>query len=146
NLLGLEEIEGEDDFREEYACPFCSDYFDIVSLCCHVGQDPHMDTINGVCPVCAVKVSSDMVAHITLQHSNIIIAADPLLSSFISPMAESSLCGEETGSTAKKTLSQSLPERNVEKKLLSAEDHREKLKQSEFVQGVFSSMILVDDL
>ncbi|RID43595.1 hypothetical protein BRARA_I00446, partial [Brassica rapa] len=172
NLLGLEEIEGEDDFREEYACPFCSDYFDIVSLCCHVGQDPHMDTINGVCPVCAVKVSSDMVAHITLQHSNMkarrggaqsmltilkrefpdgklqsyIIAADPLLSSFISPMAESSLCGEETGSTAKKTLSQSLPERNVEKKLLSAEDHREKLKQSEFVQGVFSSMILVDDL
>ncbi|WZZ12213.1 hypothetical protein YC2023_105302 [Brassica napus] len=106
NLLGLEEIEGEDDFREEYACPFCSDYFDIVSLCCHVGQDPHMDTINGVCPVCAVKVSSDMVAHITLQHSNM----------------------------------------NVEKKLLSAEDHREKLKQSEFVQGVFSSMILVDDL
>ncbi|CDY19747.1 BnaA09g04000D [Brassica napus] len=93
------------------------------------GRNPHMDTINGVCPVCAVKVT-----------------ADPLLSSFISPMAESSLCGEETGSTAKKTLSQSLPERNVEKKLLSAEDHREKLKQSEFVQGVFSSMILVDDL
>ncbi|CAN6970156.1 unnamed protein product [Brassica rapa subsp. trilocularis] len=53
-------------------------------------------------------------------------------------MAESSLCGEETGSTAKKT--------NVEKKLVSEEDHREKLKQSEFVQGVFSSMILVDDL
>ncbi|KAG5381868.1 hypothetical protein IGI04_033338 [Brassica rapa subsp. trilocularis] len=136
----------------------------ISTLCCHVGEDLHMDTINGVCPVCAVKVSSDMVAHITLQHSNMkarrggaqsmltilkrefpdgklqsyIIAADPLLSSFISPMAESSLCGEETGSTAKKT--------NVEKKLVSEEDHREKLKQSEFVQGVFSSMILVDDL
>nr|VDD28209.1 unnamed protein product [Brassica oleracea] len=75
------------------------------------------------------------------------------LSSFISPMAavelfisESSLCGEETGSTAKKTLGQSLPERNVEKTLLSEEDHREKLKQSEFVQGVFSSMVLDDDL
>lgn len=45
------------------------------------------------------------------------IAADPLLSSFISAMAadklfisEASLCGEETGS-AKKTSNQSLPER-----------------------------------
>ncbi|WZZ84802.1 hypothetical protein YC2023_113381 [Brassica napus] len=61
-------------------------------------------------------------------------------------ISESSLCGEETGSTAKKTLGQSLPERNVEKTLLSEEDHREKLKQSEFVQGVFSSMMLDDDL
>uniref|UniRef100_A0A0D3E160 Di19 zinc-binding domain-containing protein n=1 Tax=Brassica oleracea var. oleracea TaxID=109376 RepID=A0A0D3E160_BRAOL len=124
--------------QQEYACPFCSDYFDIVSLCCHLDEDHPMDTINGVCPVCAVKVSSDMLL---------------TLFSFISPMAavelfisESSLCGEETGSTAKKTLGQSLPERNVEKTLLSEEDHREKLKQSEFVQGVFSSMMLDDDL
>ncbi|KAF8105454.1 hypothetical protein N665_0157s0041 [Sinapis alba] len=197
NFLGFEEIEGEDDFREEYACPFCSDYFDIVSLCCHIDEDHPMNTINGVCPVCAVKVSSDMVAHITLQHANMFkvttrkrksrrggaqsmlsilkrefpdgnfqslfegssrvvppsssnIAADPLLSSFISPMAdelfisESGLCGET--SSAKKILNQSFPERNVEKKSLSAEDHREKLKQSEFVQGVFCSTILDDDL
>ncbi|VVB15223.1 unnamed protein product [Arabis nemorensis] len=206
-FLGFEEIEGEDDFREEYACPFCSDYFDIVSLCCHVDEDHPMDAKNGVCPVCAVKVSSDMVAHITLQHANIVfhsltkyygtrkrksrrggaqsmlsilkrefpdgnfqslfdgssrvissssssnIAADPLLSSFISPMAddffisESSLCAET--SSAKKTLNQGLPERfsrNVEKQSLSAEDHREKLKQSEFVQGILSSTILNDGL
>ncbi|ESQ32211.1 hypothetical protein EUTSA_v10004901mg [Eutrema salsugineum] len=190
NFLGLEEIEGDDDFREEYACPFCVDYFDIVALCCHIGEDHPADANNGVCPVCAVRVSSDMVAHITLQHANMksrrsggaqsmlsilkrefpdgnfqslfegssrvvsssssSIAADPLLSSFISPMAddffisESSLCAE-TGS-AKKTYNQSLPERNVEKKSLSAEDHREKLKQSEFVQGILSSAILDDDL
>ncbi|KAF3500238.1 hypothetical protein F2Q69_00039808 [Brassica cretica] len=53
-----------------YACPFCSDFFDIVSLCCHLDEDHPLNTINGVCPVCAVKVSSDMVAHITLQHAN----------------------------------------------------------------------------
>ncbi|KAF2552411.1 hypothetical protein F2Q68_00036664 [Brassica cretica] len=47
NFLGFEEIEGEDDFREEYACPFCSDYFDIVSLCCHIDEDHPMNTING---------------------------------------------------------------------------------------------------
>ncbi|CAH8361419.1 unnamed protein product [Eruca vesicaria subsp. sativa] len=72
------------------------------------------------------------------------IAADPLLSSFISPMADGLFISET--SSAKKTLNQSLPERSVEKKSLSAEDHREKLKQSEFVQGIFSSMILDDDL
>ncbi|CAH8360253.1 unnamed protein product [Eruca vesicaria subsp. sativa] len=185
NFLGFEEVEGEDEFREEYACPFCSDYFDIVSLCCHIDEDHPNDTINGVCPVCAVKVSSDMVAHITLQHANMkrkprrggaqsmlsilkrefpdgnfqslfegssrlvvpsssSIAADPLLSSFISPMADGLFITEP--SSAKKTLNHSLPERSVEKKSLSAEDHREKLKQSEFVQGIFSSMILDDDL
>ncbi|CAL9231710.1 unnamed protein product [Arabidopsis halleri] len=196
NFLGFEEIEGEDDFREEYACPFCSDYFDIVSLCCHIDEDHPVDAKNGVCPVCAVKVSSDMIAHITLQHANMFkvtrkrksrrggaqsmlsilkrefpdgnfqslfegtsravssssasIAADPLLSSFISPMtddffiSESSLCAET--SSDKKTSNQSLPERNVEKQSLSAEDHREKLKQSEFVQGILSSMILEDGL
>uniref|UniRef100_A0A1J3KAX4 Protein DEHYDRATION-INDUCED 19-like protein 6 n=1 Tax=Noccaea caerulescens TaxID=107243 RepID=A0A1J3KAX4_NOCCA len=201
NFLGFEEIEGEDDFREEYACPFCSDYFDIVSLCCHIDEDHPMETINGVCPVCAVKVSSDMVAHITLQHANMFkvtrkrktrrggggggggaqsmlsmlkrefpdgnfqsllegssrvltssstnVAADPLLSSFISPMvddlyiSESSLCA--VTSSAKKTSNQSLPERNVEKQCLSAEDHRKKLKQSEFVQGILSSMMILDD-
>ncbi|XP_033129240.1 protein DEHYDRATION-INDUCED 19 homolog 5-like [Brassica rapa] len=42
------EVEGEDEFREEYACPFCSDYFDIVSLCCHIDEDHPMDTINGI--------------------------------------------------------------------------------------------------
>ncbi|KAL0685911.1 hypothetical protein Bca4012_052759 [Brassica carinata] len=192
NFLGFEEAEGEEEFREEYACPFCSDYFDIVSLCCHIDENHPMDTINGVCPVCAVKVSSDMVAHITLQHANmrkstrrggaqsmlsilkrefpdgnfqslfegssrVVVppsssstAADPLLSSFISPMADGLFISES--SSAKKTSNQSFPERyllhssSVEKKSLSAEDHREKLKQSEFVQGIFSSMILDDDL
>ncbi|CAN6853971.1 unnamed protein product [Brassica oleracea] len=129
--LGFLSPSGELFNQQEYACPFCSDYFDIVSLCCHLDEDHPMDTINGV------------------KHLFSLLT----LSSFISPMAavelfisESSLCGEETGSTAKKTLGQSLPERNVEKTLLSEEDHREKLKQSEFVQGVFSSMMLDDDL
>ncbi|KAF3541571.1 hypothetical protein F2Q69_00024919 [Brassica cretica] len=48
NFLGFEEAEGEEEFREEYACPFCSDYFDIVSLCCHIDENHPMDTINGV--------------------------------------------------------------------------------------------------
>ncbi|KAG2274304.1 hypothetical protein Bca52824_056859 [Brassica carinata] len=42
------EVEGEDEFREEYVFPFCSDYFDIVSLCCHIDEDHPMDTIKGI--------------------------------------------------------------------------------------------------
>lgn len=47
-FLGFEEIDGEEEFREEFACPFCSDYFDIVSLCCHIDEDHPMEAKNGV--------------------------------------------------------------------------------------------------
>ncbi|XP_073308591.1 protein DEHYDRATION-INDUCED 19 homolog 3-like isoform X2 [Primulina huaijiensis] len=70
-LMGFEELEVEDDIREEYICPFCSEYFDIVGLCCHIDDEHPVETNNGVCPVCSVRVGVDMVAHITLQHGNI---------------------------------------------------------------------------
>ncbi|XP_047323477.1 protein DEHYDRATION-INDUCED 19 homolog 3 [Impatiens glandulifera] len=69
-FMGFEEID-EDDVREEFPCPFCSDYFDIVGLCCHIDDDHPIEARNGVCPVCAMRVGIDMVAHITLQHGNI---------------------------------------------------------------------------
>lgn len=47
-FLGFEEIDGEEEFREEFACPFCSDYFDIVSLCCHIDEGHSMEAKNGV--------------------------------------------------------------------------------------------------
>ncbi|KAI6684957.1 hypothetical protein NL676_030870 [Syzygium grande] len=69
-LMGFEEID-EDDIREEFSCPFCSEYFDIVGLCCHMDDEHPMEAKNGVCPVCTMRVGVDMVAHITLQHGNI---------------------------------------------------------------------------
>ncbi|XP_024014835.1 protein DEHYDRATION-INDUCED 19 homolog 3 isoform X1 [Eutrema salsugineum] len=192
-FLGFEEIDGEEDFREEFACPFCSDYFDIVSLCCHIDEDHPMEAKNGVCPVCAIRVGVDMVAHITLlfkmqrkrksrrggSHSTLSIlrrefpdgnfqslfggsscklssssssnvAADPLLASFISPIADGFFTSEscispETG-PVKKTSIQSLPERNAEKASLSAEDHKQKVRLSEFVWELLSSAILDDGL
>ncbi|XP_010551003.1 PREDICTED: protein DEHYDRATION-INDUCED 19 homolog 6-like isoform X1 [Tarenaya hassleriana] len=197
-FLGFEEIDGEDDFREEFACPFCSDYFDIVSLCCHIDEEHPTEARNGVCPVCMVRVGIDMIAHITLQHANIFkmqrkrksrrggsqstlseilksefpernleslfgdsscvvssstanAAADPLLSSFISPMpdgfftSECRLLAPETD-LSRKTSNETSLERNVGKQSLSAEDHKEKLKRSEFVQGLLSSVILDDGL
>ncbi|KFK37978.1 hypothetical protein AALP_AA3G054400 [Arabis alpina] len=196
-FLGFEEIDGEEEFREEFACPFCSDDFDIVSLCCHIDEDHPMEAKNGVCPVCAVRVGVDMVAHITLQHANIFkmqrkrktrrggphstlsilrrefpdgnfqslfggsscivsssssanVAADPLLSSFISPITDgfftSESCISAEPGPVKKTPNQSLPERNAEKPSLSAEDHKQKVKRSEFVRELLSSMILDDVL
>ncbi|GKV31982.1 hypothetical protein SLEP1_g40628 [Rubroshorea leprosula] len=70
-LMGFEEMDGDDDIREEFPCPFCSEYFDIVGLCCHIDDEHPVEAKNGVCPVCTVRVGVDMVAHITLQHGNI---------------------------------------------------------------------------
>lgn len=70
-FMGFEEIDGEDEIREEFRCPFCSEYFDIVGLCCHIDDEHPVEAKNGVCSVCAVRVGVDMVAHITLQHGNI---------------------------------------------------------------------------
>ncbi|PPD97383.1 hypothetical protein GOBAR_DD05596 [Gossypium barbadense] len=70
-FMGFEEMDGEDDIREEFPCPFCSEYFDIVGLCCHIDDEHPVQANNGVCPVCAMRVGVDMVAHITRQHGHI---------------------------------------------------------------------------
>ncbi|CAN1219662.1 Protein DEHYDRATION-INDUCED 19 homolog 3 [Linum perenne] len=59
-FMGFEEIDVDDDMREEFPCPFCSDYFDIVGLCCHIDDEHPVEAKNGVCPVCAMRVGVDM--------------------------------------------------------------------------------------
>ncbi|MED6195842.1 hypothetical protein PIB30_041720 [Stylosanthes scabra] len=71
-FLGFDENDVDDDIREEFLCPFCSEYFDIVGLCCHIDEEHPVETKNGVCPVCTLRVGVDMVAHITLQHGSIL--------------------------------------------------------------------------
>ena len=46
-FTGFEEIDG-DDIREEFPCPFCSEYFDIVGLCCHIDDEHTVESKNGV--------------------------------------------------------------------------------------------------
>ncbi|KAK2419044.1 Drought-responsive family protein [Trifolium repens] len=65
-------VDDDDDVKEEFLCPFCSDYFDIVGLCCHIDEEHPVEAKNGVCPVCALRVGVDMVAHIALQHGSIL--------------------------------------------------------------------------
>ncbi|CAN8269583.1 unnamed protein product [Cochlearia groenlandica] len=57
---GYEELEGEDDSKAEFICPFCAEDFDIVGLCCHVDEEHPVEAKNGVCPVCTKRVGLDI--------------------------------------------------------------------------------------
>ncbi|XVF38805.1 hypothetical protein REPUB_Repub20aG0133600 [Reevesia pubescens] len=67
---GYEEVDGDEDFKAEFLCPFCAEDFDIVGLCCHIDEEHPVEAKNGVCPVCAKRVGMDIVSHITMQHGN----------------------------------------------------------------------------
>jgi hypothetical protein len=41
-------VDDDDDVKEEFLCPFCSDYFDIVGLCCHIDEEHPVEAKNGV--------------------------------------------------------------------------------------------------
>lgn len=48
-LLGFEEIDvAEEDLKAEFLCPFCSEDFDIVGLCCHIDDEHPVEAKNGV--------------------------------------------------------------------------------------------------
>ncbi|KAK4782467.1 hypothetical protein SAY86_016569 [Trapa natans] len=70
-FMDSEENDRNDDVREEFPCPFCSEYFDIVGLCCHIDDEHPVEAKNGICPICAMRAGMDMVAHITLHHGKI---------------------------------------------------------------------------
>ncbi|GFP85118.1 protein dehydration-induced 19 homolog 4 [Phtheirospermum japonicum] len=98
-----EGCEVEEEPNPEYLCPFCAEDFDMVGLCCHIDEMHPVPAKNGVCPVCARNVGSDLVRHLTGQHAK----PDPVLSSFIlsPPVVDKSsnvqpLSSVEPGSTA----------------------------------------------
>lgn len=47
-FMGFEEIDGEDDIREEFLSLFCSEHFDILSLCDHIDDEHPMEAENRV--------------------------------------------------------------------------------------------------
>ncbi|XP_039050388.1 protein DEHYDRATION-INDUCED 19 homolog 4-like [Hibiscus syriacus] len=67
---GYEEIEGDEDLKAQVLCPFCAEDFDTVGLCCHIDEEHPVEIKNGVCPVCAKRVGTDIVSHITMRHGN----------------------------------------------------------------------------
>lgn len=43
-----EEYEGEEEQKSEFLCPFCSEDFDVVGLCCHIDEEHPVEAKNGV--------------------------------------------------------------------------------------------------
>ena len=47
-LYRHEEIDGDDELKTEYLCPFCADEFDVVGLCCHIDEEHPVEAKTGV--------------------------------------------------------------------------------------------------
>jgi len=45
---GHEEIDGDEDSRAEFLCPFCAEDYDVVGLCCHIDEEHPVEAKNGV--------------------------------------------------------------------------------------------------
>lgn len=45
---GHEEIDGDDESRAEFLCPFCAEDYDVVGLCCHIDEEHPVEAKNGV--------------------------------------------------------------------------------------------------
>ncbi|GAY54411.1 hypothetical protein CUMW_156490 [Citrus unshiu] len=77
-------------------------------------------------------------------------AADPLLSSFILPVADDCVSGQSPFATAansaKKSSAAKVSVRNVQSAPVSLKDQEEKAKRLDFVQGLLLSTVLDDIL
>lgn len=69
--LNMDDFEVEEDVRPDFPCPYCYEDFDIASLCSHLEDEHSCESKVTVCPICSVKVSRDMLSHITLQHGHL---------------------------------------------------------------------------
>ncbi|QHO45282.1 uncharacterized protein DS421_6g177700 [Arachis hypogaea] len=163
-FLGFDENDGDDDIREEFLCPFCSEYFDIVGLCCHIDEEHPVEAKNG-----RKRKSRKGGSYSTLSllrkelregnlqtlfgGSSCIVsssnaAPDPLLSSFILPVAEDLSSSQPHLSTDTRPSKKSSDEEKqyVKPSTLSDKDKEEKAKRCTFVQGLLLSTILDDKL
>ncbi|XVF40450.1 hypothetical protein PTKIN_Ptkin01aG0114500 [Pterospermum kingtungense] len=69
--LSIDDFEVEEEARPDFPCPYCYEDFDIASLCSHLEDEHPCESKVTICPVCSVKVSRDMLSHITLQHGHL---------------------------------------------------------------------------
>ncbi|XP_057961378.1 protein DEHYDRATION-INDUCED 19 homolog 3-like isoform X3 [Malania oleifera] len=164
-FMGFEEIDGDEELREEFPCPFCTEYFDIVGLCCHIDDEHPVEAKNG-----RKRKSRKGGSHSTLSLlrkelregnlqslfggscmvSSSNAAPDPLLSSFILPMADYPVSVQpqflpETVSV-KKQSDENTSERHVQSSPMSTKDKEEKTRRCEFVHGLLLSTIIDENL
>ncbi|KAI5398615.1 protein DEHYDRATION-INDUCED 19 homolog 3 isoform X2 [Lathyrus oleraceus] len=165
-FMGFDENDVEEDIREEFLCPFCSEYFDIVGLCCHIDEEHPMEAKNGRKRKSRKGGSYSTLSLLRkeLREGNLqslfggspcIVsssnaAPDPLLSSFISPLSNESMSSQSHTQTeirsSKKCSDENVPKSHVETPTMSVKDKEEKTRRCEFIQGMLISTILDDDL
>ncbi|MBA0741490.1 hypothetical protein Gogos_014641 [Gossypium gossypioides] len=52
--IDFEEIEEDDELMTEYPCPYCSEDFDLLGLCCHIDEEHHLEAGYGVHELCSL--------------------------------------------------------------------------------------------
>ncbi|KAL4354847.1 hypothetical protein GQ457_06G030140 [Hibiscus cannabinus] len=151
--IDFEEIEEDDELMTEYPCPYCSEDFDLLGLCCHIDEEHHLEAGYGVCPVCAQRarcfdvhdlcpLTNDYSSHKLNFHKG----PDPLLSFLYSaPPADSSESVQRASPTEvtleEKGSNEKMIEKDVHPSPLSDKEHLEKANKCEFVQGLLLSTI-----
>ncbi|KAL8481430.1 hypothetical protein ACS0TY_027801 [Phlomoides rotata] len=165
-----EEFEGEDEQNAEYLCPFCTEDFDMVGLCCHIDEEHAVEAKNGRRRRLR-KVGSNIPFSIfrkelregnlhsllgggsSLPVSSLQTEPDPLLTSFIynppvedEPSSDQPLSSVEACSLTDDSVEDSADRVSRQKSPLSDEDLKEKARRCEFVQGLLLSTFLDDKL
>ncbi|KAJ4980698.1 hypothetical protein NE237_031535 [Protea cynaroides] len=69
--LSIDDFEVEEEVRPDFPCPYCYEDYDIASLCSHLEDEHPLESKVTVCPICSVKVSRDLLSHITVQHGHL---------------------------------------------------------------------------
>ncbi|KAI3761385.1 hypothetical protein L1987_51799 [Smallanthus sonchifolius] len=155
-------MEGDDDVRAWFPCPFCYVEIEIHVLCCHLQEEHCFDLKNAVCPICAANLGKDATAHFTSHHvhsikrrrkspksglwsngsshtremadrGNMHETTPDSLSAFLSNISFSELQEEQVSSVTSDIKSTN----EVEK----VKDHEEKRHQAAFVQQLMFSTI-----
>ncbi|KAL2566616.1 hypothetical protein AAZV13_19G177200 [Glycine max] len=70
-FIDFDEVNGDEELRTAYPCPFCTEDFDLLELCCHIDLDHPVEAKSGICPVCTMWIGTNMVDHIAAQHGNL---------------------------------------------------------------------------
>ncbi|KAH0637095.1 hypothetical protein KY289_037010 [Solanum tuberosum] len=73
----------DDNVKTDLACPFCSEDFDMLGLCCHIDSDHRIEAKTGICPLCATKVRTNMATHVIVQHETLSLLRKELLSVYL---------------------------------------------------------------
>jgi len=69
--INLDDVDGDEDLRAEFSCPYCYEEFDISALCSHLEEEHCFESRAAMCPVCAGRIVKDMLGHISLQHGHL---------------------------------------------------------------------------